>query len=108
MALGPFSFGHASAHLPINLSCNAPSADYFSGAGDADHPFKTIAHALDAAQQASSPVTIVLRAGTFYQSDTLNIGVQHNGVTIQNYQGEEVRNIFVILSSENFMCVVKA
>lgn len=61
-----------------------------SNPGTESAPFQTIAHAVEAARSASSPKTIVLRSGTFYLTDTIQLGAKDSDLTFQNYNGEEV------------------
>ena len=61
-----------------------------SNAGTMDKPFKSIAHAVQVSRSASSPTTILLRAGTFYLNKTIELGPEDSGLTLQNYNGEEV------------------
>ena len=61
-----------------------------SNSGTMSSPFKTITKAVDAARASGQRSTIVLRKGIFYLSDTIQLGVQDSGLTIQNYNDEEV------------------
>ena len=61
-----------------------------SNTGSMGSPFKTIEKALSATRSAGQPSTIVLRKGTYYLTKTLELGTQDNGLTIQNYEMEEV------------------
>ena len=61
-----------------------------SNQGTTDSPFKTIAKAVAAARVAGQYSTIMLREGTFYLTETIELGPQDKGLTIQNYQMEEV------------------
>ena len=61
-----------------------------SNAGTMDSPFQTIAKAVMAARAAGQYSTIVLRKGTFYLTETIELGSKDKGLTIQNYQMEEV------------------
>jgi|EP01046_Picozoa_sp_COSAG06_P042502 hypothetical protein len=58
-----------------------------SAAGTAAAPLKTIAAAVAKAKGAKA--TVVLKAGT-YHTDTVQIGKEHSGLTIQNAAGEAV------------------
>lgn len=57
-----------------------------SNAGTAAAPMKTIAAAV---AKAGEKATVVLKAGT-YHTDTVNIGAEHSGLTIQNDAGAAV------------------
>jgi len=61
-----------------------------SQSGTKESPFKTIPRALQATRSAGTPSVIILRQGTFYLSSTITLTPQDNGLTIQNYPGEEV------------------
>ena len=61
-----------------------------SNIGTIDTPFKTIGKAVTAARTTGQSSTIVLREGTFYLTETIELGTQDKGVTIQNYKMEEV------------------
>ena len=58
-----------------------------SAAGTAAAPLKTIAAAV--AKAAGKKATVVLNAGT-YHTDTVQIGKEHSGLTIQNATGAAV------------------
>lgn len=58
-----------------------------TAAGTEAAPLKSIAAAV--AKASGAKATIVLRAGTYY-TDTVHIGKEHSGLTIQNYAGEKV------------------
>ena len=57
-----------------------------AGTGSIGSPFKTIAHAVDEAKNKQA--TINLREGTHYMAATVIIDQENNGLTIQNYNGE--------------------
>ena len=62
-----------------------------SNSGSMSSPFKTISKAVEAARSSSKQAsTIVLRRGTFYLSETINLNSADSGLTIMNYQNEEV------------------
>ena len=61
-----------------------------TNSGTMDSPFKTIGKAVTAARAAGQSSTIVLREGTFYLTETIELGMQDKGLTIQNYQTEKV------------------
>ena len=61
-----------------------------SNSGSMASPFKTISKAVIAARSAGQHSTIVLREGTFYLSDTIQLGADDSYLTIQNYPNEEV------------------
>eukprot|EP01116_Phalansterium_solitarium_P015500 TRINITY_DN3430_c0_g1_i14.p1 TRINITY_DN3430_c0_g1~~TRINITY_DN3430_c0_g1_i14.p1 ORF type:complete len:713 (-),score=258.61 TRINITY_DN3430_c0_g1_i14:400-2538(-) len=61
-----------------------------SNDGSIDSPLLTIDAALAASRKSPGYDSIVLRAGTFYQKDTLVLGAEDTGLTIQAYPGEEV------------------
>ena len=57
-----------------------------SNSGSQSAPFKTVGAAVVASKPGG---TVVLRKGT-YHTATVDIGADKNGLTIQNYNGEEV------------------
>lgn len=61
-----------------------------SNSGSQSSPFLTIAKGVSAAKGAGTGSTLVLRKGTFYLSDTIELDSSLSGLTIQNYAGEEV------------------
>ena len=61
-----------------------------SNSGTISSPFKTITKAVDTARSAGQPSTIILREGTFYLSETIQFSPKDSGLTIMNYQSEEV------------------
>ena len=60
-----------------------------SNPGTMQSPFQTIEKALSASR-SSSAATIILREGTFYLTNTLMLDHRDSGLTIQNFQNEEV------------------
>lgn len=61
-----------------------------SNPGTQQAPFKTIGFAVKATRASVPPSTIVLRKGTFYLEDTITLNSIDSGLTIQNFNGEEV------------------
>ena len=61
-----------------------------SNSGAMSSPFKTVDKAIMAARAAGQGSTIVLRKGTYYLTDTITLNTQDKGLTIQNYNDEEV------------------
>lgn len=61
-----------------------------TNSGAMNSPFKTIEKAITAARAAGQGSTIVLRKGTYYLTDTIQLTTQDKGLTIQNYNDEEV------------------
>ena len=61
-----------------------------SNQGNMDNPFQTIGYAVNVARKQTQPSTIVLRKGTFYLTDTIELNSDDSGLTIKNYQDEEV------------------
>ena len=61
-----------------------------SNSGTMDSPFQTINKAVMAARSAGQYSTVVLREGTFYLTDTIELSSQDKGLTIQNYPNEVV------------------
>ena len=59
-----------------------------SNSGTMNSPFKTINKAVMAARSAGQYSTVVLREGTFYLTDTIELTSQDKGLTIQNYPNE--------------------
>eukprot|EP00052_Salpingoeca_macrocollata_P019021 m.157013 g.157013 ORF g.157013 m.157013 type:complete len:921 (+) comp20843_c1_seq1:32-2794(+) len=74
---------------------DATNTFYVAVDGDDQHPgslaqpFRTIERALHATRSVQGPGTIVLRAGTHFLDATLHLATADNGLTIQNYNGEE-------------------
>ena len=58
--------------------------------GSVDSPLKTMTRALTLTRLAGHYSTIVLRKGTFYLTETVELDSRDKGLTIQNYQTEEV------------------
>ena len=58
--------------------------------GSIDTPFLTIGYAVNVTRKQAGPSTIFLRKGTFYLDDTIELGPSDSGLTITNYQNEEV------------------
>ena len=62
-----------------------------SNSGKMDSPFQTISKAVMAARAGGSgSAVIMLRAGTFYLTETIMLSDKDSGLTIQNYPQEEV------------------
>ena len=62
-----------------------------SNSGKMDSPFQTISKAVMAARAGGSGgAVIMLRAGTFYLTETIMLSDKDSGLTIQNYPQEEV------------------
>lgn len=53
-----------------------------SNSGTIDSPFKTIVKAITSAQVAKRYTVIILREGTYYLTETIQLGSQDNGLTI--------------------------
>ncbi len=60
-----------------------------SNSGSESSPFLTLEKGIDAAK-GNPGSTLVLRKGTFYLTKTIELDASDSGLTIQNYQGEEV------------------
>ncbi len=58
-----------------------------SNSGTQSSPFQTIEKGISAAGMGS---TLILRKGTFYLTETIELDATNSGLTIQNYPGEEV------------------
>ena len=58
--------------------------------GTMQSPFLTIGYAVNITRKQSGPSTIFLRKGTFYLDSTIELGPSDSGLTITNYQDEEV------------------
>ena len=72
----------------VVIYANAAAAA--GGDGSAAKPFSSLEAAVAAAARAASKnTTIVLRAGTYYTRGIV-LSHLHSGLTIQNYQGEDV------------------
>ena len=50
---------------------------------------KTVAAGVAAARKTTAK-TVEVRAGTYYMSDSVNLTEADSGLTLQNYNGEEV------------------
>lgn len=102
---------NVSARVPAGASLAGPSppsfpppkdtaATYYVDAnkgsdahnsGSEDSPFQTISKAVTTARSSgSASAVIMLRAGTFYLTETLELTDKDSGLTIQNYPKEEV------------------
>ena len=97
--------GDFPQRFPLSNENTVYYVDYLKGSdasscsGSIGSPFKTLARAVEEArkrQEASTGklaekvknVTIALRAGQHYLSDTIALGPKDSGLTIQNYNGE--------------------
>lgn len=61
-----------------------------SNSGSVDMPMKTIQGALNAVAKSEESVNIVLREGTYYQTEPIIIKSTHSGTNIMGYEGENV------------------
>ncbi len=62
-----------------------------SNSGSMSSPFKTISKAIEASRRTSDQsTTLILRKGTFYLTETIQITPEENGLTIMNYHEEDV------------------
>eukprot|EP00936_MAST-01D_sp_MAST-1D-sp1_P001526 g1526.t1 len=61
-----------------------------SNAGTVASPLRTIGAAVAKARDAVARSTVEIRAGTYYMSEPLNLTEADSGITLQNYNGEEV------------------
>ena len=61
-----------------------------SNSGTMSSPFLTIQKGISAAKAAGKGSTVILRKGTFYLTETIQLDADNSGLTIQNYAGEEV------------------
>ena len=59
-----------------------------SNSGTMESPFQTINKAVMAARNAGPFSTIILREGTFYLTETIQLNSKDKGLTIQNYPNE--------------------
>ena len=59
-----------------------------SNSGTMSSPFKTVNKAVMAARDAGQYSTVILREGTFYLTETIELNSKDKGLTIQNYQNE--------------------
>ena len=59
-----------------------------SNSGSMSSPFKTISKAVMAAREAGQYSTVILREGTHYLMETIQLNSKDKGLTIQNYQNE--------------------
>ena len=78
----PPSFSAPPGAIYVDAASGSDSA-----AGTAAAPLKTIEAGV--AKAKGSKATVVLKAGTYY-TDTIQIGKEHSGLTIQNAAGEAV------------------
>jgi hypothetical protein len=64
------------------------------GSDDADGtratPYRTITRALGEVGKSKMPAAIVVRGGVYELDEPLQIGPQHSGLRLQNFEGEEV------------------
>jgi len=91
--------GHAAPNVPSPFVpvFDFPKGSIFvsdlgndSASGTLVAPLRTLHAAIKAAAAVGEPSTILLRAGTFFLGDTLELSNQVSGLTIMNYPGEEV------------------
>eukprot|EP01060_Flectonema_neradi_P018001 TRINITY_DN2481_c0_g1_i1.p1 TRINITY_DN2481_c0_g1~~TRINITY_DN2481_c0_g1_i1.p1 ORF type:complete len:221 (+),score=52.70 TRINITY_DN2481_c0_g1_i1:43-663(+) len=61
-----------------------------SNNGSISHPLKTISSAVIKSRGKGPDAFVYLRAGTHYLTETVQITAENSGLTIQNYNGEEV------------------
>ena len=66
----------------------SPVGDDANDGASVASPLKTVGAALARAAEARGPTTIALRGGTYEIAETLEIGPEHSGLTLQNYRGE--------------------
>ena len=71
----------------VALYVDYAKGDDASGAGTLEQPLRTIAAAV-AKAAGTKDATVLLRGGTHYTPQTVEIGPEHSGLTIQNYAGE--------------------
>lgn len=70
---------------------DASNGDDKNGDGSLSKPFQSVSRALDAARASGGHnPSIVLREGTYYMAETLDLTASDSGLTIQNYNGEQV------------------
>lgn len=76
---------------------NTYYADYNNGndnnAGTQQSPFKTIERAIAASRATPGQNTIILRAGTFYQTGSILLDGKDSGLTFQAYPGEPAHKL---------------
>lgn len=80
-----------------------------SNAGTISMPMKTIQNALNAAAESEENVNIVLRGGTYYQTEPIVMNSTHSGTNILGYDGEEVKiSGAVSIPAEKFSLVTSS
>eukprot|EP01060_Flectonema_neradi_P015227 TRINITY_DN218_c1_g1_i9.p1 TRINITY_DN218_c1_g1~~TRINITY_DN218_c1_g1_i9.p1 ORF type:complete len:814 (+),score=246.12 TRINITY_DN218_c1_g1_i9:42-2444(+) len=97
---GPVHFSPEDARPRAPLFPNAGSdgfsvyVDYEKGNdsndGSIDHPLKTVNAGVEKAKGKGAGAFVYLRAGIHYLTETVQITAENSGLTIQNYNGEEV------------------
>ena len=58
--------------------------------GTIQEPLKTVPAGVQKSRSLPAPVTVFLRAATYYLSSTLELNTQDSGLTLSSYNGEEV------------------
>ena len=61
-----------------------------SNPGTLQKPLKTVSAGVAKARASASQKTVAVRAGTYYLSDPISLTEADSGLTLQNYDGEEV------------------
>lgn len=82
----PPTFVSASSTENSEVYVDAASGDD-SNDGSLATPFKTLQFAVDQVEAGSRNATVHLRAGVYY-TPMITLTPKHNGLTIQNYNGE--------------------
>ena len=89
---GPAKSYDRAPSFPVPKTANTYYVDAIKGSdsnpGSMSSPFQTISKAVMTVGNPAAS-TIVLRAGTFYLSDTIMLDEKLSGLTIQNFPGEE-------------------
>lgn len=74
---------------PAGLTVYVAPDGHDSNTGSKESPFATVQKAVHATASKGA-ATILLRAGRYFINNTIDIGAENNGLTIQNFDGERV------------------
>jgi hypothetical protein len=116
------SFHQGTPSFPIPRAATTYYVDATKGSdsnpGSMSSPFQSISKAIMTVRSAgnSDNTVIMLRAGTFYLTDTIMLDEKLNGLTIQNYPSEEavvsggkvIKPSWKVFDTSNSMNIYKA
>jgi len=73
--------------LYVDPSSTAPDTD--PNTGSITTPFSTLEAAVERSRTLTKPLDIILRAGAYYLTNTIELGPKDSGLRIANYPNEE-------------------